>query len=136
MALWLPSAAAGLLHGVSFGLSCLAPALGQKMFFLSGMATSRALLEPRGDGYLPGYAVLKDEHDAISFVPIPSFWVSGSPCLVGRQDDRFCWELSAQGHCKSWQLDRGNQKGELISAWAIKNDPPYPQPCQRDWQSV
>lgn len=108
MAPQLPSAVAGLLRGVSFGHSCLASALGQKMFLLARMATNRVLLEPRGDGYLPGHAVLKDKHDAVSFVLISSLWVSGSPRFLGCQEDRFCQGLSAQGHCKSWQLDRGN----------------------------
>lgn len=57
-------------------------ALGQKAFLLARMATNRALLESCGDRYLSDHTVLKDKHDAISFVPVSSFWVSGSPRLV------------------------------------------------------
>lgn len=62
-----PSAAAGLLHGVSVCHLCRVSAPGHKTLFLARMATTRALLEPCGDGYLPGHAVLKDNSDTIPF---------------------------------------------------------------------
>jgi len=85
---WPPSAAARLLHRVSFGHLRLASPLCQKTFLLARMATNRELLEPHGDGHLPSHAMLKDKHNTISLVLILSFWLSvlglhGKICVAG-----------------------------------------------------
>lgn len=78
----------------------------RKMFLLAGMAINRALPEPRGDGCLHVHSVLKDKHNTIPFILISSFWVSSSPCLVGCQDDWFCWGLPSRSSLQAtvaWQ---------------------------------